>query len=78
METEDCKKYSMIKGDSEDGPFAFPWVEIYNGNTFTYTHFDYELAAVLYNIGKSIFSSKFHQQMAYELELCVSSQSYPP
>ena len=40
-----------IKGDSEEGPFAFPWVEIYNGTTFTYTHLDYELAAVLYNIG---------------------------
>merc|ERR1712018_292818 len=38
-----------IKGDSEEGPFAFPWVEIYNGTTFTYTHLDYELAAVLYN-----------------------------
>ena len=40
-----------IKGESEDGPFAFQWVEIYNGVTFTYCHLDYEFAAVLYNIG---------------------------
>ena len=40
-----------IKGDSEDGPFAFKWAEIYNGQTFTNPHLDYELASVLYNIG---------------------------
>ena len=41
----------IILGDSDDGPFAFPWVEIYSGVTFTYCQLDYELASVLYNIG---------------------------
>lgn len=40
-----------ISGDSEDGPFAFPWMEVYSGVMFTYCYLHYEMASVLYNIG---------------------------
>ena len=45
------QKRFKIRGDSEDGPFAFPWKEVYSGVMFTYCYLDYEMASVLYNIG---------------------------
>ena len=40
-----------IDDKSEDGPFAFPWIEVYSGVMFTYCSLHYEMASVLYNIG---------------------------
>jgi tyrosine-protein phosphatase non-receptor type 23 len=40
-----------IKGGSEDGPFAFPWADIYSGSLYTFSDLHYEMASVLYNIG---------------------------
>ena len=56
-----CKRYYSqlhfiqqrfkIDDKSDDGPFAFPWIEIYNGVMFTYCSLQFEMASVLYNVG---------------------------
>jgi hypothetical protein len=38
-----------------EGPFQFSWRDLYTGAEFVVTELSYELASVLYNIGKLFF-----------------------
>ncbi len=40
-----------IKSGGGEGPFAFPWYDVYSGSLFTFSDLHYEMASVLYNIG---------------------------
>ena len=42
-------RFKIESGDK--GPFNFSWSDAYAGNSYTLPDFDYELAAVLYNLG---------------------------
>ena len=45
------KRFKIEDKNEEEGPFAFPWIEVYSGVMFTYCSLQYEMASVLYNIG---------------------------
>ena len=38
---------------SGEGPFQFSWRDLYSGAEFVFPELTYELASVLYNIGKT-------------------------
>ena len=40
-----------------EGPFQFSWRDLYTGAEFVFPEFTYELASVLYNIGRLPFLS---------------------